>query len=92
MRYCYGEDSQETFELERARLRRKHANCGVCGQFAEHRCGGCKRIGVDCYYCSVECAKRDRPVHRLVCGQPPWCRLVHTEAVSGQVVCFVASE
>ena len=71
MRYCYGEDSQETFELERARLRRKHANCGVCGQFAEYRCGGCKRAGVDSYYCSVECAKRDRPVHRLVCGQPP---------------------
>lgn len=71
MRYCYGEDSQETFELERARLRRKHANCGVCGQFAEYRCGGCKRTGVDCYYCSPECAKRDRPVHRLVCGQPP---------------------
>jgi hypothetical protein len=69
MRYCYGKDSQETFELERARLRRKHDNCSVCGQFAEQRCSACKRAGVDCYYCSVECAKRDRPVHRLVCGQ-----------------------
>ena len=70
MRYCYGEDSQEKFELERARLRRKHGTCGTCGRFAELRCGGCKRAGVDCYYCSPECAKRDRPVHRLVCGQP----------------------
>ena len=69
-RYCRGEYSREQFELERARLRRKHANCGVCGQLATRRCGGCKRAGIDCYYCSPECLKRDRPVHRLVCGRP----------------------
>ena len=69
--YCNGEKSQEKFELEMARLRRKHANCGVCGGFADKRCGRCKRAGVDFYYCSPECARQDRPAHRLVCGQPP---------------------
>jgi hypothetical protein len=69
MRYCSGEESQEQFELERARLRRKHANCGVCGGFAQQRCGRCKRAGVDCYYCSAECARCDWQEHRLVCGQ-----------------------
>jgi hypothetical protein len=35
MRYCHGEDSQEKFELKRARLRRKHGNSGMCERFCD---------------------------------------------------------
>ena len=69
LRFCRGEDNQQTFEDLCGRLRRKHANCRACGRFAERRCGACKRAGIDCYYCSVECARLDRPVHKLVCAK-----------------------
>lgn len=38
--------------------------CVVCGSRKPMQCGGCRQIS----YCSIECQKMDRPLHRKYCS------------------------
>jgi hypothetical protein len=39
--------------------------CIICGKETAIECGVCKAAP----YCSVECQKKDRPLHKILCGQ-----------------------
>ena len=39
--------------------------CEICGEEAPKKCGKCMKVR----YCSVECQKKDWPIHKSLCGQ-----------------------